>query len=81
MKAICKYTTEHTVRLCAKGGKFFLVDAQIDTDDEGRAIYGTFEIEPAQAFAFATELAGMDRRIAALIMGVPEDARWFSGTA
>ena len=71
MKTICKYKTEHTVKLCAKGGKFFLVDAQIDSDDEGRAIYGTIEIEPAQAFAFATELAGMDRKIAALVIGVP----------
>ena len=32
MKTICKYKTEHTVKLCAKGGKFFLVDAQIDSD-------------------------------------------------
>ena len=68
----------HVISLCSEGGKFFLVNAEIDTDKNDEPVYGTFEVSPEQAFSFATECGCLDRRIAAKLMMVPEDTRWVS---
>ena len=69
---------QHVVKLCEGNGKFFLVNAQTDTNNDGEDAYGTFEVDPEQAFAFATEVGCLDRRLATLMMGVPEDTQWVS---